>query len=205
MRTEWSIRWTRAWRDLGTTGDDAERDALLARYAEPHRHYHSLRHLEECFERLESVRVRAAHPGELDLALWYHDAVHAPTASDNEARSADLAVQAMERVRLPADVCGRVRSLIMATRHDALPAPGDAALLVDVDLGILAATPARFDEYEEQIRAEYAWVPAVLFRRKRREVLEGFLARERIYVSGRFVADEERARANLVRSIGRLR
>lgn len=205
MRTEWSIRWTRAWRDLGTTGDDAERDALLARYAEPHRHYHSLRHLEECFERLESVRVRAAHPGELDLALWYHDAVHAPTASDNEARSADLAVQAMERVRLPADVCGRVRSLITATRHDALPAPGDAALLVDVDLGILAATPARFDEYEEQIRAEYAWVPAVLFRRKRREVLEGFLARERIYVSGRFVADEERARANLVRSIGRLR
>lgn len=205
MHTEWSIRWTRAWRDLGTTGDDAERDALLARYAEPHRHYHSLRHLEECFERLESVRVRAAHPGELDLALWYHDAVHAPTASDNEARSADLAVQAMERVRLPADVCGRVRSLITATRHDALPAPGDAALLVDVDLGILAATPARFDEYEEQIRAEYAWVPAVLFRRKRREVLEGFLARERIYVSGRFVADEERARANLVRSIGRLR
>ncbi len=204
MPADWSTAWARPWRELGAVGDDIERDALLARYAEPQRHYHTQRHLEECFARLEPVRSQAARPAEIDLALWYHDAVYAPRASDNEARSADLAERAMARAGLPDDSEARVRALIMATRHDALPTPGDAALLVDVDLGILAAAPARFDEYERQVRAEYAWVPDVLFRRKRREVLEGFLTRGRIYTSGAFDADEERARDNLVRSVARL-
>jgi len=204
MPADWSTAWARPWRELGAAVDDLERDALLARYAEPQRHYHTQRHLEECFARLEPVRAQAAYPAELDLALWYHDAVYAPRESDNEAGSADLAVRAMARAGLPGDSQARVRALVMATRHDALPAPSDAALLVDVDLGILAAAPGRFDEYERQVRAEYAWVPDVLFRRKRREVLEGFLARGRIYTSGAFDADEAPARDNLVRSVARL-
>ncbi|MCE9602842.1 MAG: N-methyl-D-aspartate receptor NMDAR2C subunit [Gemmatimonadetes bacterium] len=204
MPAEWDDRWTRSARALGIDTDVPERDAVLARYAEPHRRYHTLRHLDECFVRLEPVRAHAERVGELEMALWYHDAVCDPLANDNEARSADLAVRAMRRAGLGGAACDRVRALIMATRHDALPAPGDAALLVDVDLGILAAEPARFDEYEEEIRAEYAWVPGPLFRRKRREVLRGFVARERIYVSGVFDDDERRARENLGRSIARL-
>ena len=204
MPAEWDDRWTRTARALGTDVDVTERAAVLERYAERHRRYHTLRHLDECFERLEPVRARAERAGELDVALWYHDAVYDPLASDNEARSADLAVRAMQRAGLGVAACGRVRALIMATRHDALPAPGDAALLVDVDLGILAAETSRFDEYEEEIRAEYAWVPWPLFRRKRREVLRGFVARERIYVSGVFDGDESRARENLTRSVARL-
>jgi predicted metal-dependent HD superfamily phosphohydrolase len=204
VTAEWQGRWIRTARALGIDPDVPERVALLARYAEPHRRYHTLRHLDECFARIEPVRERAERVGELEAALWYHDAVYDPHASDNEARSADLAVRAMERAGLGEAACERVRALIMATRHDALPAPGDAALLVDVDLGILAAPPARFDEYEEEIRAEYVWVPGPLFRRKRREVLSGFVARERIYVSGAFDSDERRARENLTRSIARL-
>lgn len=205
MSTDWSARWERTWRDLGAPADAAECDALIARYAEPQRRYHTQHHLDECFARLEQARARAERPGELDLALWYHDAVYDPHASDNEARSAELAVQAMQRAGLAADARERVRALIMATRHDAPAAPGDAALLVDTDLGILAAEPERFDEYEREIRAEYAWVPTLIFRTKRTRVLQGFLDRERIYTSGAFDADESQARRNLVRSIERLR
>lgn len=204
MTADWAMRWARTASALDIGDDVSERDAVLARYVEPHRKYHTLRHLDECFERLERVRMRTEHPGEIELALWYHDAVYDPRASDNEARSADLAVVAMARARLSESARDLVRALIMATRHDALPLPGDAALLVDVDLGILAAGSGRFDEYEEEIRAEYAWVPGPLFRRKRREVLSGFVARERIYVSGAFDGDERRARENLARSIARL-
>lgn len=204
MTADWEVRWIRTALALGIDADVTERDAVLARYAEPHRKYHTLRHLDECFERLERVRATADHPGELDLALWYHDAVYDPRASDNEARSADLAVRIMERAGLPEMARDRVRALIMATRHDALPPLGDAALLVDVDLGILAAAPVRFDEYEVEIRAEYGWVPAPIFRSKRREVLRGFVARTRIYASGAFDDDELRSRENLARSIERL-
>lgn len=201
MSIDWSARWEQTWHDLGAPADAAERDSLMARYAEPQRRYHTLRHLDECLARLERGRALAERPGELDLALWYHDAVYDPHASDNEALSAELAVLAMQRAGLAADARERVRALIMATRHDVLPAPGDAALLVDTDLGILAAEPARFDEYEREIRAEYAWVPEPIFRSKRRDVLRGFLARERIYMSGAFDADEGPARANIARSL----
>ena len=40
----------------------------------------------------------------------------------------------------------------------------DEVLLIDVDLSILGAEAQRFAQYEQQIRAEYAFVPEDLFR-----------------------------------------
>ena len=75
-------------------------------------------------------------------------------------------------------------------------------MMLDVDLAILGAAPGRFDEYERQIRAEYAHVPEAEFRAGRRKVLQGFVERERIYVTDAFHdALEARARANLQRSL----
>jgi predicted metal-dependent HD superfamily phosphohydrolase len=39
----------------------------------------------------------------------------------------------------------RITSLILATRHDAVPVSEDAKLLTDTDLSILAAAPVRND------------------------------------------------------------
>ena len=104
------------------------------------------------------------------------------------------------------DVGQRVHALVMATCHDAQPTTADAGLLVDIDLSILGAGPERFDEYEVQVRQEYAWVPGLVFRRKRREILQGFLARPRIYATDPFHRRfEEQARANLQRSVDRLK
>lgn len=75
----------------------------------------------------------------------------------------------------------------------------------DVDLSILGAASERFDEYERQIRAEYAWVPGVVFRAARRKLLQGFLARPSIFSTARLIsAYEARARANLQRALERL-
>ena len=99
-----------------------------------------------------------------------------------------------------------MHALIMATCHAALPDSDDARLLVDIDLSILGADPERFDEYEVQVRQEYSWVPGVLFRRKRREILQGFLARPRLYETDWFEQRlEAQARSNLQRSVRRLR
>lgn len=61
-------------------------------------------------------------------------------------------------------------------------------------------------QHEEQIRREYAWVPAGVFAFKRAEILERFLARERIFAADWFHAKyEQRARRNLEASISALR
>jgi len=199
--------WNTAWQALGARADglDALLSAVLACYREPHRHYHTVQHLDECFERLAPLRDRAAHPAEVEVALWFHDAVYDVQRHDNEARSATWAVDALTARGVGAAAAQRVHRLVMATRHSAPTDTPDETLLVDVDLSILGADPARFDEYERQIRAEYAWVPEPVFRARRRAVLEQFLARERLYGTPPLAALLERpARENLARSIARL-
>ena len=93
----------------------------------------------------------------------------------------------------------------MATRHNAVPVGRDAEVLVDVDLAILGSDTARFDEYELQVGHEYSWVPENLYRAARRQVLEGFAKRERIYSTEFFYnSHEARARENIARSLSRL-
>jgi predicted metal-dependent HD superfamily phosphohydrolase len=193
--------WQRAWVALGLPAPDGLMQRLLTAWAEPQRHYHTTQHLCECLALLEPAADLALHPGEVELALWLHDAVYDPKGKDNEARSADWATLALAQAGADEAVQQRVRALIMATCHDAEPTDPDARLLVDIDLAILGAEPARFAEYDAQVRAEYRWVPGWLYRCKRQQVLAGFLARPAIYGTERFRARlEGRARENLRRS-----
>lgn len=180
------------------------RDALLARYAEPHRRYHSLQHLAECLQHFETAYALAEHPVEVELALWFHDAIYETKSGGNEERSADWARDALLEAGIDPSACARVHSLVMATRHSSLPQTPDEQLLVDIDLSILGAEPARFAEYEQQIRAEYSFVPGFLFRRKRRAILLGFLDRPRLYGSACFHERlEAQARLNLAQAVAR--
>jgi predicted metal-dependent HD superfamily phosphohydrolase len=195
-------RWKATWQGLGVDGDDQLYRSLIDRYAEPHRSYHTVQHLDECFARLDESTDRAVHPSEVELALWFHDAVYDTRGQDNEERSAAWAKSAVRSAGLSTEIGARIRDLILATRHAAAPDTADAKLLVDVDLAILGAPVARFDEYERQVREEYSWVLGLLFRRKRREILEGFLARPHVFSTDYFRATyESQARDNLERSI----
>src|SRR5439155_17414596 len=83
---------------------------------------------------------------------------------------------------------------------------GISMSLIDVDLSIFGQPESRFEEYERQIREEYAWVPATIFAAKRAEILRRFLARERIYSTNFFQQKlERRARENIQGSLRRLR
>jgi predicted metal-dependent HD superfamily phosphohydrolase len=196
-----AAHWKASWERLGLSAPAGLLEALLAAYREPQRHYHTLQHLEECLRLATDYVEQADHPAELELALWFHDAVYDVRAHDNEARSAQWAVSALRESGLAKEACERIHALIMATRHSALPDTPDAALLTDIDLAILGAPDARFAEYERQIRAEYAWVPPDVYADKRRRVLLGFLQREHIYATPLLRARfEAPARANLQRA-----
>jgi predicted metal-dependent HD superfamily phosphohydrolase len=198
-------RWNRLWLTLGAANaDETLFCGIIAKYSEPHRKYHTLRHLEECLSHLDEVQHLAARPAEIELALWFHDAIYDVRRQDNEERSAEWARASAEAASLPAEVCDRVQDLVLATCHNAGPESGDEAILVDIDLSILGASPQRFEEYESAIREEYNWVPRLVFDIKRRSILNEFLRRSQVFSTVHFAKRFERlARENLERSLGK--
>jgi predicted metal-dependent HD superfamily phosphohydrolase len=180
--------------------------ALETRWREPHRHYHGLRHLEECLARFAEVRALAKDPEVVEAALWLHDAIYDARRDDNEARSAALARTMLVARGVDANRIAQVEAVILATRHAVPSTDPDTQLACDIDLAVLGADDARFDEYEREVRAEYSWVPMPIFRVKRAEILMRFLASPRIFQTEWFHARlDAAARDNLSRSLEALR
>jgi predicted metal-dependent HD superfamily phosphohydrolase len=188
---------------------DAQRAALEAAYATPPRAYHNARHVEEVLRHFDAAAQEAGweRPADVRLAVLYHDAIYEPGRKDNEARSADLVREHLQRWPQPGVDAERVAELILLTaRHGQLD-PGsldrDAAQFLDCDMAILGSEPATFAAYDRAIAAEYrGQVPAWLYKLNRRRFLKGLLGRERIYLSqwghARFDAQ---ARINLRRAV----
>ena len=199
--------WLDAWRAVGARAPDDElgrlRQTLLAAWSEPQRHYHTLQHLDECLALLARHARHAQRPAEVALALWFHDAVYAPQRGDNEAASADWARSALLAGGVAPSVADRVHALVMSTAHHATAshdahAQPDAGLLVDIDLAIIGAPPARFAQYERQIRAEYAHVTPEAFSQGRRALLTRLRARSPLFQTPAMRVERERqARSNL--------
>ena len=179
----------------------------MRRYAEPHRAYHVLAHIERCLDELDEARHLASDADAVEAALWFHDAVYETDRRDNEERSARLAEEALARAGVEAARRARIADLVMATRHDA-PAQEtgaraiDERLIADIDLAILGADVPEFERYEAAIRDEYAAVPPEMFRAGRAAILRRFLNRRAIYSTDEFRNRyEARARMNLARSV----
>ena len=198
--------WTATWQSLHLSPPAEPVYAqLLQAYAEDQRAYHTGQHLQECLNWWPAIQQDAEHPGEVALALWFHDAVYQPQASGNEAASAAWAVQVLRGQGADADVITRVEAHIMATCHSGVAHTTDQQLVVDIDLAILGAAEHRYAEFERQVRQEYLWVPEALFRSTRSKILRSFLERPHIYSGSRFrQALEARARSNLHDAIAAL-
>ena len=157
---------------------------------------------------LHGGRPESALPVDACAAL-FHDAVYEVGRKDNEARSADLAAEALTR-HLPGLGLEeeRVRRLILLTaRHGALSAAEvspEEALFLDCDMAVLGAPWERFEAYDKGVEAEYtAHMLKPLYRVGRRRFLQGLLEHERLYLSDFFHQRlEARARENLRRALG---
>ena len=179
--------------------------SLLTNYSEPHRRYHTADHIDDCLTQLDGASSIAGAPEEVELALWFHDAIYDAISSTNESRSAEWAAAFLKSVKADTEKTLRVVACILATRHSAEPLSGDAALVVDIDLSVLGRDRPEFEIYEGQIREEYRWVPMPIYRRKRVEILQSFLDRPAIYQTEHFRQRlEHKARKNLEWAIRRL-
>lgn len=71
-------RWLCTWDALGAARTNELEQiyhSLILRYQEPHRRYHTVQHLLDCLDRVVDLQSIAEHFAELELALWFHDAI----------------------------------------------------------------------------------------------------------------------------------
>ena len=178
---------------------------LVSAYSQKHRHYHTLEHIAACLKHVDICAAQMENPREVELALWFHDAIYEPFSAKNELTSAEWASSFLVANGADSDAVTRVYQLIMATTHDSPIQTQDESILVDIDLSILGADPHTYDLFEKAIREEYKSVPLFIYKSKRAAVLRGFLERDRIYRHEPFFTErEQQARRNLAKAVDNL-
>ena len=170
---------------------------LVVAYSEKQRAYHTVQHLYECLSLLESVRSYLNDVNAVVLALWFHDVIYDPQAKDNELQSSELFEQYLAQ-DLSIGITQKIKRWIVATQKHESTDELDLQFLLDIDLAILASSPARFVAYEQQIQQEYVWVDPEIYSVKRKEVLRYFYQTEPLYQTEYFQLNFElQAKQNL--------
>ena len=168
------------------------------------RHYHTPAHLDHCLSRFDMCRELMRRPDEVEVALWYHDAIYEPSSPDNERRSAELFV-ARVGAACAEETVARVHDLIMATTHREPPHDLDTRLMVDIDLSGFGLPWEAFSRDSQAVRAEFAHVSDEEFYGSQIGFLRSLVERERFYASDFFHDRYERqARSNVERTLARL-
>lgn len=165
---------------------------LRARYAEPHRAYHTQAHVDAMLAGLQDVLGIVVHADAVELAIWYHDAIYDPAAGDNEVSSAALLRTEMTGLADRA-LLDRAEHLVLCTVDHRIPSglPSelhqDAAVFLDLDMAVLGANAAAFDAYEGGIAAEYVPVYGdARFAAGRTRFLQEMLKRPLLFQSDAF-------------------
>jgi len=196
-------RWSRACMDVGVAPDERDYRRVRRAWSGMSRHYHTLSHLDACLRELDDARQLAVRAAEVELALWFHDAVYRSWRRDNEQQSAELAARTLRAASI--ESVERIRQMVLATMHRDEDFAGDTALAVDIDLSILGQQPDVYAQFERAIRREYWWVSRSRYVAGRSAVLRKFLGRAAIYQHDHFYDKyENQARANITAALEQL-
>lgn len=169
---------------------------LLARWSEPHRHYHDLGHLSDALAALDLLGPVSRSE---EIALWFHDAVHTSSPGHDEQLSAALAAQELATVGVEAaEVAEVVRLVLVTIDHRPLPHDAAGARVSDADLAILGSGHTRYRESVRALRAEAAGMDEESWRASRRAALAAFDATRPLFHTALGNSWwEDRARVNL--------
>ncbi len=174
-------RWIALMSAMGFEPSIGCYDVLYAAYSEKHRFYHTVTHIDAMLVHFDVVKELADRPAELEIAIWFHDAIYKPFSKSNELESAMWAKEFILSKGYGQMGSERVYNLIMATLHNGQVQVNDEKLIVDIDLTVLGTSPEIYDEFEQNVRKEYKMVPSIIYRKKRKKLLKSFLSNDSIY------------------------
>jgi len=180
---------------------------LLDRYRQPHRRYHDDHHLAAVLAAVELLREHASDLEAVRLAAWFHDAAYDPKRDDNEEVSAQLAEGLLPMFDIPEPRVTQVARLVRLTAgHTPDEGDADGEVLCDADLSVLAGDAYAYADYAAGVRTEFSFVADADFALARAAVLNGLLARPRIFRTATgYERWETKARGNIALELALLR
>jgi len=171
-------------------------------YSNTQRHYHTLLHLENILNQLAEVKSEIHNWDIVLFTLFYHDIVYSSLKSDNEEKSAELAEIRMKQINVPSEIIKNCKTQILATKSHIKSTDSDTNYFTDADLSILGQSWETYSLYCKNVRMEYSIYPDLVYNPGRKEVLNHFLAMERIFKTDFFYNKFEiQARENLTQEI----
>jgi len=177
---------------------------LIRCYSEPWRHYHNASHLSDCMQQLDLFASHLDDPDAAEMALWFHDAILDPGATDSEAKSAQL-FEHSTGTDFSSDFVAKVTHMIRATEHRAPSLDNDTRILCDIDLSSLASPWDKFLNDSSALRAEQAASNDADYYSKKIGFLGALLKRPTIFLSSHFRDRyEAKAKENIQRYIAQL-
>ncbi|MEZ5017560.1 MAG: hypothetical protein R2800_10950 [Flavipsychrobacter sp.] len=200
------------WRQL-TVGLETEKTIsyykqLIDLYNNPSRHYHNLSHIYTLLKYTDQYAHLLSDSKTIKYAIWYHDAIYDSSKNDNEEKSAALALEHMTNLGIEKQMIDTCCKMIIATKTHKLTNDidsFDAQFLLDIDLSILGTKEEEYRQYTKHIRQEYIIYPDPMYTIGRKNVIEHFLAMDRIYKTDLFFGlCEEHAKENLKEELKQL-
>ncbi len=210
MNIDLEKMWNKTWASIGARGDPhSVFEQMCSMYAEPVRKYHTLDHIQDCFEQLftHAPMIEDRYTKDvLVISFWGHDIVYDPRATNNEEMSAVWMAHMLGCAGVDNSFVETVcKEYILPSKHLAHPEiklSFETKLFLDIDLSILGRAPEVFDRYERQIREEYSHVSEAEYILARSNVLCTFLERKPLFFTEPFQeCYEAQAKTNLQRSL----
>lgn len=185
-----SVLWNQYWAEI------------VKSYSHKKRHYHTLLHLQHLLNQLNGVKDNIQDWDTLMFTLYYHDIVYNSLKSDNEEKSADLAVERMIKLNCHVEKIESCRKQILATKAHILSDDMDTNYFLDADLSVLGHSWDVYETYYQNVRKEYFIYPDLVYKPGRKKVLKHFLAMNRIFKTDFFFEKYElQAKSNLKREL----
>lgn len=145
--------------------------------------YHNVNHIYDCLGKALAHKLSP----EGTLALLYHDILYIPGFSHNEEGSVQWFKNDAMYLGVSNEKIAEVSDYILATKHKDPPRSPTEALVVDIDMSILAAPYELFLVYDTDVAAEYGMYPQAVFKAGRRAFLTDLLTKPQIFYSNAFI------------------
>src|SRR5262245_16991626 len=110
--------WWELLDKYGVSESDKEKTfrAISEKYSEKGRAYHNLSHIRALLKSSDSFKGTIKDYDAVCFAIWFHDVIYDTKKSDNEEKSAELAIKVLTELKVPNEIKDMARDMILATK-----------------------------------------------------------------------------------------